>query len=256
MPGKLRRYKEKVSSWLRNASRVPTSPSPLSSSPPSRPASPSQSANPASLYVPIDVQSLTYTMMATHSAVPSVGQLSPALDSFSHGLLKKTLEKLGERDRATIEEYISPSADDIELALRSAFMAAQEQRRVCETRRCTLRFGKRDISLRDEADKVVRLLDKCKQVGDIAVNVDPMHAGLPWAAIRLLLEVIRQRYAIISLPLDTIVLLNLLPGSHIRESSDGIAPCWFKNHTLHDQPHESLHRLPQSLSGRFVTVAR
>ena len=40
-----------------------------------------------------------------------------------------------------------------------------------------------------DADKVLLWLDRFKSVGDIAVNVDPIHAGLPWAAIRLLLEI-------------------------------------------------------------------
>ncbi len=35
-------------------------------------------------------------------------------------------------------------------------------------------------------------LDKFKQVGDVAVNFDPQHAALPWAGIRLLLEVSRE----------------------------------------------------------------
>ena len=45
------------------------------------------------------------------------------------------------------------------------------------------------MRLRDEADAVILWLDRLKKVGDIAVNVDPMHAGLPWAGIRLLLGV-------------------------------------------------------------------
>lgn len=45
------------------------------------------------------------------------------------------------------------------------------------------------MTLREEADKVLLWLDRLKQVGDITVNADPIHAGLPWAGIRLLLEV-------------------------------------------------------------------
>src|SRR5271170_349505 len=61
-------------------------------------------------------------------------------------------------------------------------------------KRWTLTFRGHTIALRKEADKVV---DKFKQVGDIVVNADPIHAGLPWAGIRLLLEVgtSRQRLA-------------------------------------------------------------
>jgi hypothetical protein len=41
----------------------------------------------------------------------------------------------------------------------------------------------------EQADKVVRLLDRFKAVGDIVANVDPVHVGLPWAGVRAILEV-------------------------------------------------------------------
>jgi hypothetical protein len=52
-----------------------------------------------------------------------------------------------------------------------------------------LKFCRREVALRETADRVVALLERFKTVGDIAVNVDPVHTGLPWAAIRLLLQV-------------------------------------------------------------------
>jgi ankyrin repeat domain-containing protein 50 len=47
------------------------------------------------------------------------------------------------------------------------------------------------VRLAQEADKVLLWLDRFKSMGDIAVNADPIHTGLPWAGIRLLLEVRR-----------------------------------------------------------------
>jgi hypothetical protein len=35
----------------------------------------------------------------------------------------------------------------------------------------------------------VKWLDRFKQVGDVASNADPVHVGLPWAGIRVLLDV-------------------------------------------------------------------
>lgn len=43
--------------------------------------------------------------------------------------------------------------------------------------------------MRDVFEKVIRWLDTFKQVGDVAVQYDPAHAALPWAAIRLILQV-------------------------------------------------------------------
>jgi hypothetical protein len=76
----------------------------------------------------------------------------------------------------------------LEMSLR----AAQEKRKFCEAKRWELEFKGHKLSLRKLADAICSSLDKFKQIGDIAVNVDPLHAGLPWAGIRLLLQVWRS----------------------------------------------------------------
>jgi hypothetical protein len=45
------------------------------------------------------------------------------------------------------------------------------------------------VILRDVLDKIIRSIDIFKQVGDAAVQYDPVHAALPWAGIRFVLEV-------------------------------------------------------------------
>jgi predicted lipoprotein len=45
---------------------------------------------------------------------------------------------------------------------------------------------------REKAPKIEKLLnwmDRFKEIGDIVVQFDPVHAALPWAAVRLLLKV-------------------------------------------------------------------
>lgn len=44
------------------------------------------------------------------------------------------------------------------------------------------------MKLRDEAGKVMLWLNRRKVAGDADMNIDPIHAGLPWAVIRLVLE--------------------------------------------------------------------
>jgi hypothetical protein len=102
-------------------------------------------------------------------------------------ILEKALKLLEEPERVTIEGYIG--SDDIASALEYAFEAAQAKRKVCEGKRWIVTVGRHTLKLQDEADKVMLWLDRFKQVGDIAVNADPIHAGLPWAGIRLLLQV-------------------------------------------------------------------
>ena len=118
----------------------------------------------------------------------SPAQGCPA-STLGRDLLGRALQLLEERERVAIQGYLFPSTDDIASALKEAFNAAQEKQKVCESKRWTFTWGKHSIRLWDEADKVILWLDRFKQVGDIVVNADPIHAGLPWAGIRLLLEV-------------------------------------------------------------------
>lgn len=67
--------------------------------------------------------------------------------------------------------------------------AAKSKRQTCLDKRWSINIGGRDVVLREKADKVVHWLDRFKPVGDVVANVDPIHVGLPWAGIRLLLEV-------------------------------------------------------------------
>ena len=45
------------------------------------------------------------------------------------------------------------------------------------------------IILRDVCEKLIKWVQKFKEVGDTAVQYDTAHAALPWAAVRLLLQV-------------------------------------------------------------------
>jgi hypothetical protein len=45
------------------------------------------------------------------------------------------------------------------------------------------------VVFRDLFSRVIRWIDIFKQVGDAAVQYDPVHAALPWAGVRFLLQV-------------------------------------------------------------------
>ena len=45
------------------------------------------------------------------------------------------------------------------------------------------------VILRDLFSKIVVWIDRFKDIGDIVVQYDPVHAALPWAAVRFLLQV-------------------------------------------------------------------
>ena len=51
--------------------------------------------------------------------------------------------------------------------------------------------GGQTVILRDLFSKIVVWIDRFKAVGDIVVQYDPVHAALPWAGVRFLLQVSR-----------------------------------------------------------------
>ena len=52
-----------------------------------------------------------------------------------------------------------------------------------------LQWGNTEINLREKAETIVGCITKFKEIGDLAVQYDPVHAALPWAGVRLLLMV-------------------------------------------------------------------
>lgn len=96
------------------------------------------------------------------------------------------LEELPPED---IEVKLGISADLKLDILRYLQAAAVEKRNECEKRSWKLELNGRQIILRDVAEKILVWVDRFKQIGDVVVNFDPVHAALPWAVVRFLLEV-------------------------------------------------------------------
>ena len=66
----------------------------------------------------------------------------------------------------------------------------QKKKQACIERR--LKYKRKNgevLVLYDVYEKMVKWVTKFKEVGDIAVQYDPGHAALPWAAIRFFLQV-------------------------------------------------------------------
>jgi hypothetical protein len=128
--------------------------------------------------------------LSPQSAAVSQTAHSPptSLPHLGRSILNKALKHLEQGDRTIVEAFISPN-DEISSVLSTIYTACQRKGELCEKNSWTITLRGRTVKLRKEADKVIFWLDKFKQVGDIAANADPIHAGLPWAGIRLLLEV-------------------------------------------------------------------
>ena len=112
-----------------------------------------------------------------------------SVPSSSPDLLHNVLKRLSDNDRATLQDYVCYDISDIGLGLKQALVAAKKKQRYCIEKRWTFVFKGRTVILKEKADKVVGWLNRFTAVGDVVANVDPVHMGLPWAGIRLLLEV-------------------------------------------------------------------
>jgi hypothetical protein len=106
--------------------------------------------------------------------------------------LEKALTALEEEERTVVKEYASIGGNDPKPALDAAYQAAETQRKEYESKAWVWTVGGHKIEFRVLANNVVMFLDKFKEVGNLLTSLDPVHAGLPWAGVKILLEVCRS----------------------------------------------------------------
>ncbi|KAL8696376.1 MAG: hypothetical protein Q9201_007692 [Fulgogasparrea decipioides] len=128
------------------------------------------------------------TNLPAADAAPLSSPQATSTPSSNPSLLHDVLKRLSDDDRAILQDYMFHNASDIDLALEQALAAAKEKQRCCIEKRWTFTFSGRTVVLKEKADKVVGWLNRFAAVGDVVANADPVHVGLPWAGIRLLLE--------------------------------------------------------------------
>ena len=105
----------------------------------------------------------------------------------SHNLWKKALSKLAKDE----QEFINKVHGDIaaERLFEALSKSIEEKQQDAQLRqRPIFAFG-RIFCPRDIMVKIVDCAQRFREVGDVAVSFDPVHAALPWAAFRFLLQV-------------------------------------------------------------------
>jgi hypothetical protein len=98
----------------------------------------------------------------------------------------RALEALHPNDK----QLISSPQHDPRCVLDDVLKEAQAKRDAAIAKRW--KFKKSDgstIIIRDVFEKIVRSVSRYTQALTVAANADPIHAGLPWAAFRFLLQV-------------------------------------------------------------------
>lgn len=130
--------------------------------------------------------SITNSSNLLTSIEPSPG--TTATQSPQKTLWDRAVDTLTLAEKAFIQERVTTSVSS-HTDFITILKTVQERKTKCEEEPWKVTFKGREFALCDVADTICAGLDKFKQIGDVAVNVDPLHAGLPWAGIRFLLQV-------------------------------------------------------------------
>ncbi|KAI4100788.1 MAG: hypothetical protein L6R37_005236 [Teloschistes peruensis] len=87
------------------------------------------------------------------------------------------------------QQAIDFSRADKPAILSDVLQAAEEKKQLCMQKRW--KYKKKNgevVIIRDLCEKLIKWVDKFKEIGDVSVQYDPTHAALPWAAVRFFLQ--------------------------------------------------------------------
>ncbi|KAF8415382.1 hypothetical protein EV426DRAFT_515956, partial [Tirmania nivea] len=93
--------------------------------------------------------------------------------------------KISEEDRKVLKESISSDSDSILRAVTTTLREIDKRRWV----NYSYTWNGRTYKIFGLLNNVTTWVDRFKSIGDIIVQFDPIHSALPWAAVRMLLQV-------------------------------------------------------------------
>lgn len=105
----------------------------------------------------------------------------------SHNLWQDAIEKLPEKDKKSLE--VPRSGISSAAIIDDALAGVKNSEDKVNRNLIKIKTKKGEVSLRHYIDKLTRVLIQFREVGDTLVQYDPGHAALPWAGVRLLLNV-------------------------------------------------------------------
>ena len=101
-------------------------------------------------------------------------------------LWEVAVSKLPEKEQKELRSGLN-SRGSFEINALTTTVSQLQQQVLSE--RWHVKLGHRDLDLRHVIDGIVSWVKKFIAIGDIAVQYDPAHAALPWAALRFVLQV-------------------------------------------------------------------
>jgi hypothetical protein len=118
------------------------------------------------------------------TSLPAYGESKDRPDS----LWKRAADSLPPDAVAALRIDEFDQSDKFEI-LDRVLLSAEHVRNICLEKRWKFSWKGEVIVLHDTAEKILAWLEKFRQIGDIIIQYDPVHAALPWAGVRFLLDV-------------------------------------------------------------------
>ena len=124
----------------------------------------------------------------------SLAIMDPQISSPSRDehLWNLAMNQLSEEDRQQVDFTETTKLDALqgiaEIVERKKDATLQKQWQI-------KRGSKEPIVIREKLMKILSSVNKFKEIGDVFVQYDPVHAAIPWAAVRFILQV-RLPYSI------------------------------------------------------------
>jgi hypothetical protein len=100
-------------------------------------------------------------------------------------LWEEAWKKLLVEDKEALQDLKSNKLECLEQLLKRT----EESREYCRKQSLKFTFRGKVVIARDLTDKLLTWVEKFKEIGDTMVQYDPVHAALPWAGFRFLLQV-------------------------------------------------------------------
>ncbi|KAK2769608.1 hypothetical protein FQN53_005988 [Emmonsiellopsis sp. PD_33] len=140
--------------------------------------------------VPLTTQPKTISTTSSTTATTTTSAPAKASPTI-RDLWSDALQTLPQDDQAAIQSMQPagtrprPLSENIEELVGMARTKQSE----CETKSYRVVLGGKELILRDVAEKTIVWLQKFIAVGDVAVGYDQVHASLPWAGVRFMLQI-------------------------------------------------------------------
>jgi hypothetical protein len=98
----------------------------------------------------------------------------------------KTDKDFPEKVLAAVQQVATQGGSNLSEQL---LIATERSRKALLERQWKIEIGNKEIVIREQLEKILKAVQLFKDLGSAAARIDPVHAGLPWAGLCLLMEV-------------------------------------------------------------------